>query len=381
MRVRRTIAVVTTGRADYGLLVPVLRAARENPELEPAVYATGAHLSERHGRTVDRIEADEWEIAARVETEGDRDRPVHEKIALAVRGFGDAFAQHRPDVCVLLGDRFETIAAALAAASTGTPIAHIHGGEISTGAIDNQYRYAITALASLHCVATERTRDRLVAMGEDPRAVVRTGAPGLDALAGFEPMPRDAFAAEVGLRSDGPFLLVTLHPTTISGENPADHARALLAALDDATLPCLVTAANQDDGGDAINDVLRSGCAERGWPFADALGPGLYHNAMHHAEAMVGNSSSGIIEAASFGLPVVNIGDRQAGRESSGNVVDCGHDAAGIAEAIDAARTTRGERWNNVYGDGGAGPRIAEAIAAMPLGTDALRKRFEPPGL
>jgi UDP-hydrolysing UDP-N-acetyl-D-glucosamine 2-epimerase len=182
----KRIAIITTGRADYGLLVPVLKAATESPDLVPAVYVTGAHLSQRHGRTIDRIEADGWDIAARIETEPSDDTraPEHaerlmaDKTARAVAGFATAFAEHRPDVCVLLGDRFETLGAAVAASASGVPIAHIHGGEISTGALDNQFRYAITALANLHCVATAKARDRLVAMGESPEAVIRPGPRG-----------------------------------------------------------------------------------------------------------------------------------------------------------------------------------------------------------
>ncbi|HHN77234.1 MAG TPA: UDP-N-acetylglucosamine 2-epimerase (hydrolyzing), partial [Phycisphaerales bacterium] len=326
------------------------------------------------------LEADGWTIGGRVPTaSGDGPGAMGAAIAEGVSGFTGVFLAGEPDAVLLLGDRFETLAAAVAASACGVPIVHLHGGEISAGAIDNQFRYAISALASYHFVATEKARRRLIAMGEDASRVVRTGAPGLDHLAGFEPMSREAFNAAAGMTGDGAFLLVTLHPTTLDGADPAGQARALVEALDGVGLPCLVTAANRDPGGEAINGVLREAARERGWVFAGALGPGLYPQAMHHAAAMVGNSSSGIIEAATLGLPVVNIGDRQAGRERSGNVIDCGHGAAEIGGAIRRALAMGRGVYENVYGDGGAGVRIVEALAGVPLGV--LRKPFSPPGL
>ncbi len=388
----RSLAIVTTGRADYGILVPVLRAADAHPGLAPEVYATGAHLSRAHGHTIDRIEAGAWTIGARVHSEpvdSEGGPPGHpdtaddmpRKTARAVVGFAEAFIARRPDVCVLLGDRFETLAAAVAAATAGIPIAHLHGGEITTGAIDNQFRYAITALANLHCVATPLARERLLAMGEAPDTVVRTGAPGLDFVRSFEPAPREAFVRDAGLTGDDPFLLVTLHSTTIATDDPAEHAHALGTALESVGMPCLVTAANQDPGGVEINRVLRDASDRNGWRFVEALGPGLYHQAMNHASAMVGNSSSGIIEAASFGLPVVNIGDRQAGRERSGNVLDCPPEADAIERTIRDALKMDPKGLTNIYGDGDAGERIAAAIAGMPLGAGSLRKPFAPPAL
>lgn len=387
-RTPRQIAVVTTGRADYGILLPVLRALDADPRTTPAVYATGTHLSGFSRHAVNPIESDGWRIDALVFSEPKSgDRTMADKVARCTAGFGDAFAENHPDVSLLLGDRFETLAAAVASSASGIPIAHIHGGELSTGALDNQFRYAITALASLHCVATAKSRDRLIAMGESPEAVIRTGAPGLDALADFEPMPRAAFCREGGLTDDSPFLLVTLHPETI-GLRDADAGATALAgglvrALESVGLPVLATAANQDPAGNAINAVLQDACARNGWAFSRALGP-LYHHAMHHAAAMVGNSSSGIIEAASVGLPVANIGDRQGGRERSGNIVDGAHDPAAIESAIRSALEMDRDGFTNLYSapDGAAASaRIVQAIASMPLGAAALRKRFEPPAL
>lgn len=385
----RSVAVVTTGRADYGILNPVLAALDANPGTLPSVYATGAHLSERHGMTIRGIRSDGWPVAAEIPTEPGLSEPDQEcptppmaaGLAHAAAGFADAFSERHPDICLLLGDRFETLAAATAAAASGVPIAHIHGGEITLGALDNQFRFAITALANLHCAATDLSRRRLIAMGEPEPSVILTGAPGLDLLTGFEPMDSDAFCREVGLSTAEPFLLVTLHPTTISDADSVEETNHLVNALHTIAMPCLITAANQDDGGDAINAALADACHAHGWTFVQALGPVLYRNAMAHAAVMVGNSSSGIIEAASMALPVVNVGDRQLGRERSGNVIDCGHCDTEITDAVRRALDMRGRGFDNIYGDGRASPRIAEAVATMPLGRTALRKPFEPPGL
>lgn len=417
MLVGRDIAVVTTGRADYGLFVPVLRAAAGRDDLDLSLWITGEHVGPGAGcrddagvgsidRTPERgeaarvhgtqpirgeagrvhgtrrFEADGWAVARCVPmASGDGPGAMGAAIAEGVNGFTGAMLAGEPDAVLLLGDRFETLAAAVAAAACGVPIVHLHGGEVTAGAVDNQFRYAISALASYHLVATEKARRRLIAMGEGVSRVIRTGAPGLDHLAGFEPMPRADFNAATGMTGDGAFLLVTLHPTTLDAANPAEQARSLVAALDEVGLPCLVTAANRDPGGEAINSVLREAARVRGWVFAEALGPGVYHAAMAHASAMVGNSSSGIIEAATLGLPVVNIGDRQAGRERSGNVIDCGHGAVEVAGAIGRALAMGRRAYENVYGDGRAGVRIVEALAGVPLGVEVLRKMFEPGGV
>lgn len=383
MTTTRRIALVTTGRADAGLLIPVYRAIVERDDLESVFWVCGAHLNPDGSLTqhADSI-ADQAKITAQVILPRvDSDPDMSRAIAHAIQGFTDAIEANTPDIIVVLGDRYETLAAALAAAACGVPLVHIHGGEISTGAIDNQFRYAITALANLHCVATETARHRLIAMGESPETVILTGAPGLDQLDETDPFSRETLNKQTGLTGDDPFLLATLHPTTLDQSDPAQQATELVRALRDSKMPCLITAANQDPAGRAINAVMRTACESNGWAFSESLGPSLYRSAMQSAAAMVGNSSSGIIEAASFGLPIVNIGDRQAGRERSGNVIDCAHDAQSISKAIRNAIGMDTTGIKNIYGDGGAGERIANAIAEMPLGKAAIRKLFSPPGL
>lgn len=372
------IAFISTGRADLGLLEPILDACAETNGVDPRLYATGALVNADGSPATARPVAATIPILTNAATMGDA-------IAKGVAGFTSELSNGQPDAVLLLGDRFETLAAAVAAAALGLPIVHLHGGELSAGAADNQFRYAITALAHLHLVATDRARERLIAMGEPEKRVIRVGAPGLDRLASFEPMPRDAFVAEVGLPTSDPFLLVTLHPTTLDPTPPAEHARILLAALDAAGLPCLVTTANQDPGGDAINAVLEPAARDRGWPVHDALGTRLYTNAMHHAAAMVGNSSSGIIEAHTLRLPVVNIGDRQQGRERNASVIDARFDVEAVASAIQRAtqlqRSAAVFSDPNIYGDGRTAARVARILADTPLDLALVRKPFEPPAL
>ena len=230
----RRIAVVTTGRADYGILSPVLRALDARPDTAPVICATGAHLSQRLGRTIDTIRADGWCEIQEIPSEADdRDLPTAAKIARATAGFVDAFTDHRPDLCLLLGDRFETLAAATAAAASGVPIAHIHGGEVTLGALDNQFRYAITALANLHCTATELSRRRLIAMGEPDHTVIHTeanfrervmdltGGRGADAV--FETVGGDSFMQSLRCMAPGSRICVIGFAGGMVPQIPANH--------------------------------------------------------------------------------------------------------------------------------------------------------------
>lgn len=332
---------------------------------ESLIVVTGAHCDPRLGATASEIEAEGFEIARRVPL---GDGPMSDQMARDTQGVGEAFRELTPDAALVLGDRYEALAAATAIVAEGGFLAHLHGGEITTGAIDNQFRYAITALAHLHLVATKGARTRLVAMGERPERVIVTGAPGLDGV--VAPLA-------AGHGSSEPFVLVTLHSETLGGD-PEEQARTLIEALDRVGRPCVITGANADPGGETINTVLRDACEQReNWTFEMNLGATRYREAMTRAACMVGNSSSGIIEAASFGLRVVNIGSRQDGRERSGNVADVAWDAEAIAtetrRAIDAGRWS----GDNVYGDGRASERIVEALATVDL-TDRT-KPFSPP--
>lgn len=345
---RRRIAVITVSRADWGPLRPVARALRDDPRTQLVLIATGGHLDPAQGLTIGAIERDGFRVDERVALPASA---MADEVGVATAGLAAALRRAGPDAVVVLGDRYETLAAATAAVCEGLRLVHIHGGEVTTGAIDNKFRDAISMLADLHCTATVGARARLVGMGIEPSRVVVTGAPGLDELD-----MSDEALARARASFPGRFLLVTVHPET-AGET---HVDRVIAALDRAGLPCVITGANSDPGGETINAAWREAVKTRpGWTFEMNLGVERYRAAMATALCMVGNSSSGIIEAASFGLPVVNIGERQGGRERSGNVVDVPWEAGAIVAAIGAATRFQGE---NVYGDGRAAGRIVEVV-------------------
>jgi len=380
----RRVGVVTVGRSDYGHLRPVLEAIRRAPDLELLLFVAGMHLASEFGLTVRDIEADGFPISARVEMLGGGDTP--EAVAAAtgrgVTGFGEAFARVRPDLLVVLGDRFEMLAAAVAALPFALPVAHIHGGEVSEGAMDNQIRHAITKLAHLHFASAEPHARRIAAMGEEPWRIHTVGAPGLDRLATTEPLSRAALARELGLPEAGPWLLVTFHPVTLEYRDTAAHIDELLAAIEKTDGFIVITYPNADTSGRLIVERIEefAGRHPRRCRLAKSLGERLYLSLLRHADLMIGNSSSGLIEAPSFGLPVVNVGARQRGRLRGANVIDVEPSREDILRGIEAAQApafrTRARAAANPYGDGRAAPRIVEALRAVALDARLVQKRF-----
>ena len=380
----KRIGVVTVSRSDYGHLRPVLEALRRAPDLELLLLVAGMHLASEFGLTVRDIEADGFPISARVEMLGGGDTP--EAVATAtgqgVAGFGEAFARLRPDVVVVLGDRFEMLAAAVAALPFALPVAHIHGGEVSEGAMDNQIRHAITKLAHLHFASAEPHARRIAAMGEEPWRIHTVGAPGLDRLATTEPLPRAALARELGLPEAGPWLLVTFHPVTLEYRDTAAHIDELLAALEKTDGFIVITYPNADTAGRLIIERIEefAGRHPRRCRLAKSLGERLYLSLLRHADLMIGNSSSGLIEAPSFGLPVVNVGSRQRGRLRGANVIDVEPSREDILRGIEGAQAlpfrVRARAAANPYGDGHAAPRIVEILRSVPIDVRLVQKRF-----
>jgi len=380
----KRIGVVTVSRSDYGHLRPVLEALRRAPDLELLLLVAGMHLASEFGLTVRDIEADGFPISARVEMLGGGDTP--EAVAAAtgrgVAGFGEAFARLRPDVVVALGDRFEMLAAAVAALPFALPVAHIHGGEVSEGAMDNQIRHAITKLAHLHFASAEPHARRIAAMGEEPWRIHTVGAPGLDRLATTEPLPRAALARELGLPEAGPWLLVTFHPVTLEYRDTAAHIDELLAALEKTDGFIVITYPNADTAGRLIIERIEefAGRHPRRCRLAKSLGERLYLSLLRHADLMIGNSSSGLIEAPSFGLPVVNVGSRQRGRLRGANVIDVEPSREDILRGIEGAQAlpfrVRARAAANPYGDGHAAPRIVEILRSVPIDVRLVQKRF-----
>jgi len=380
----KRIGVVTVSRSDYGHLRPVLDALRRAPDLELALFVAGMHLAPEFGLTVRDIEADGFPISARVEMLGGGDTP--EAVAAAtgrgVTGFGEAFARVRPDLLVVLGDRFEMLAAAVAALPFALPVAHIHGGEVSEGAMDNQIRHAITKLAHLHFASAEPHARRIAAMGEEPWRIHTVGAPGLDRLATTEPLSRAALARELGLPEAGPWLLVTFHPVTLEYRDTAAHIDELLAAIEKTDGFIVITYPNADTSGRLIVERIEefAGRHPRRCRLAKSLGERLYLSLLRHADVMIGNSSSGLIEAPSFGLPVVNVGSRQRGRLRGANVIDVEPSREDILRGIEAAQApvfrARARAAPNPYGDGHAAPRIIDVLCGVPLDARLVQKRF-----
>ena len=379
----RTIGVVTVARSDYGHLVPLLEALRDTPGITLQLYVAGAHLSPRFGETVGAIEADGWPISARVETIGASDAAVEVAAGTGagVAGFARAFAAGRPDLIVVLGDRAEMLAAAVAALPLAIPVAHLHGGEVTEGAIDEQARHAITKLAHLHFPAAEPYARRIRQMGEEPWRVHCVGAPGLDRFARGAAMPREELARRIGLPLRRPTLLVTFHPVTLEPGEAGGHSAELAGALEMVDGDVVITYPGADAAHDAVIRRLEALAATRpGTRMIPALGEDGYRALLQEADVMVGNSSSGLIEAPSFGLPVVNVGIRQQGRLRAANVIDVGHGreeiAAGIRRALAPGFRAGLRGLVNPYGDGNAAPRIARVLREVELGPRLARKRF-----
>jgi UDP-hydrolysing UDP-N-acetyl-D-glucosamine 2-epimerase len=370
----RRVAVVSGGRADWGLLRPLLDAIVAEPDMELALIACGIHLSPAHGGSLERLKREGFVPAAVVDTLLASDRPtaIAKAIGIGTAGFAQAFEALRPDLLVLLGDRFEMLAAASAALPFGLPIAHIHGGEITEGAFDEQIRHALTKLSHLHFVATPEFQRRVLQLGEAPERVFVTGAPGLDAVAKTRRWSAAELAADLGITFDPSPLLVTYHPETLAIDSLDADLDALFGAIGEAGRRCIVTYPNADTHGRRVLDRCREFVdGHQGSILVDQLGTEKYFSVMAHAAAMVGNSSSGIVEAASFELPVVNVGTRQKGRPRGSNVLDVPGERAAIAQALqtvlDPAFRTQLRGMQNPYGDGQAALRIASALRAQPL--------------
>jgi UDP-N-acetylglucosamine 2-epimerase (non-hydrolysing) len=379
----RTIGVVTVGRSDYGIYLPVLREIQRHDDLQLRLMVSGTHLSPQFGMTVDAIGADGFEIAERVEMLVSSDTPAGTatSMGLGVMGFSRVFARSQPDVLVVLGDRFEMFAAALAALPFGIPVAHIHGGELTEGAIDDALRHAMTKLSHLHFVSTPDYARRVQQLGEAPWRVVLSGAPALDHLHSMTWQSPAELSATHHVPLDVAPLLVTFHPTTLESDRLVWQVNELLEALRRAARPVLFTQPNADAGGHQISGLINRFVATHPQAYrVDNLGPRGYFSMMRHACAMVGNSSSGLVEAPSLGLPVVNVGTRQAGRVRARNVVDVGYTCAEILDGIRLATTPEFREGlsdlSNPYGNGRAASVIVNHLRTVPLDARLRVKRF-----
>lgn len=379
----REVAVVTVGRSDFGIYRPLLTAISAHPELRLRVLASGMHLSPDFGFTVRDIEAAGFEVFERVETllASDSAEGIAKSIGIGVLGFAQVFSHYRPDILVLLGDRFDMLPAGLAALPFHIPIAHIHGGELTEGLIDEAIRHSLTKLSHLHFTSTEAYARRVIQLGEEPWRVTVAGALGVDAIRQTNLDSPEETARRFGFSLDSPVALVTFHPVTLEYEQTEHQVSNLLNALDKIGLQCIFTYPNADTAGRGIIRQIDGFCANRKHcRSVTNAGHQAYLCLLNSVTVMVGNSSSGIIEAASFKLPVINIGRRQQGRLRAKNVIDCGNDrddiVAAIQRALDPGFRRSLEHLVNPYGDGSASKRIVDKLVSVPLDETLVQKRF-----
>ncbi|WP_028486242.1 UDP-N-acetylglucosamine 2-epimerase [Thiomicrorhabdus chilensis] len=386
----KKICVVTGARAEYGLLSGVMQAIQAQAELELQVVACAAHLSEKHGMTLNQILADGFEVDAQVPmlVEGDDEYAITQSVGRGVIGFADAYRKLEPDILLILGDRYEILAAAQAALLMQIPIAHIHGGEKTEGAVDEAIRHAITKMASLHFAAAESYRLRIIQMGEQPDSVFNVGAPGLDRIRKLALLSETELQQDLGIHIDSPLFLVTYHPVTwghVQGQvlEALQNLFAALETFEEATV--VWTGANADADGEKINAWVQEWAAQTKLNvfFKTTLGSLRYLSLMKFADVVVGNSSSGIIEAPVMGTATVNIGDRQKGRLRSPSVIDCDESTESIKQALQLALSEEHQavtmKKQSLYGSGDSANQVAEILSACNINKSAGKKFYDLP--
>jgi UDP-hydrolysing UDP-N-acetyl-D-glucosamine 2-epimerase len=381
---KRKIAVITSSRADYSHLYWPLRDLSAHEDVDLRIIALGSHLSPEFGFTIQEIEKDGFKIDARVECllSSDSDVGMAKTIGLAALSLSDLLGRMRPDLLLLIADRYEMLAPASVALALRIPVAHIEGGEISEGAIDDAVRNALTMMSHIHFTSTFRARDRVIAMGEEEWRVHRAGAPSLDHLRRRALFTREHLESHLGLDLSPPTVLVAYHPVTIA-RHTLGEADALFAALETFPDQLLFCYPNADAGSRALIERTRSFLAsrQRGRVFVnlDAL---TYWSLLAQVDLLLGNSSSGIMESGSFALPTVNVGLRQQGRERVRNVVDAAADARSIQDAVRTARSAEFRHslhgMVNPYGEGFASEKIVRVLTTVPLSRELLMKRHPP---
>jgi UDP-hydrolysing UDP-N-acetyl-D-glucosamine 2-epimerase len=375
----KRIGVVTGSRAEYGLLAPVIAALKSDGGFEVQLIAAGMHLAPEFGLTYQQIEADGHTIDARVEMLLASDSPAGaaKSLGLGVIGFADALDRLRPEMLLLAGDRFETLAAAQAALILRIPVAHLFGGDTTEGAFDESIRHAITKMSHLHLVTHEAAAARVRQLGEDPEKVIVVGNPGIDALLATKLLPRAEVEQQLGFRLRPKNLLITFHPVTLDADGGAEEFHALLDALDSLgeDIGLIFTRSNADPLGRRFGALLDRFCEHR--PNAavqTSMGQSLFWSTMAVSDVVVGNSSSGLAEAPTLKKPAVNVGKRQRGRSAPASVIHCEAEPAAIRAAIESALTHHGFDFANPYGEGGAVPKIVDALKRYC--PDDLAKKF-----
>ena len=378
---KRKILYITGTRADYGLMQSVLRAIEEHPKLELELIVTGMHIMPEFGRTINEIKKDGFKIH---EIDATYKKDNKESMANFVGEFIQLLTKKvneiKPDLILVLGDRGEMLAGAIVGACLAIPVAHLHGGEI-TSTVDEFSRHAITKLAHIHLPATEKSADRIIKMGEDPSNVFVVGAPGLDSILNENLIEPAELSKKYNLDSSKPIFMVVQHPVTTEVRDAHEHIRETLEAIVGLRHQTILIYPNADAGSRAMIEVIKE---YEKYPFIKtfkSIPHKEYLSLMKMATVIIGNSSSGIIEAPSFGLPVVNIGSRQEGRERAENVIDADYDKEQIETAIkkaldDGNFKEKVKKYKSPYGDGKAGVRIVDILSRIKIDKKLLQKRL-----
>lgn len=380
----KKICVVTGTRAEYGLLSPLIQKIATDESLELQIVVTGMHLSPEFGMTVDLIEKDGFPLADKIEIllSSDSAIGISKSMGLANISFAETFERLQPDMIVLLGDRYEIFSAASVATIAKIPVAHLHGGETTEGAYDEAFRHGITKMSWLHFTSTEEYRRRVIQLGENPDRVFNVGAIGIENIKEMPLLSKEELEASLGFQLTKPLSLVTFHPVTLEDQSSEHQFKELLDALEEIEGTIIFTKANSDSDGRIINkmiDEFVSTYPERSIAYT-SMGQLRYLSAMKVADVVIGNSSSGIIEAPSFNIPTINIGDRQKGRIQAKSVINCEPTAGDITGAIKLALSEGFNRkisnMKNPYGEGNVSQKILTEIKDSLNNEISLKKKF-----
>ena len=375
----KSIVIVTATRAEYGILTPLIRAVEEDEELELKLIVTGAHLSDKYGNTESYIEKDGFSIECRIPIldEGNTSMDISFSVARAVEGFAKYFSENKPDMVVILGDRTEMLGVAIAAMNELIPIAHIHGGEITQGAVDDSVRHALTKMSYLHFASTDVYKNRIIQLGESPDRVYNVGALSTENILNAPILDEKCIRQIMGIKVGVDYAVVTFHPVTLEKDTARFQVLELCKAMKDTIdMHFVVTMANADAGGDIINHMIKEFSDKcPNISFVANLGMVNYLSAVKYAKFVLGNSSSGIVEAPVLGTPTVNIGDRQAGRLMAETIVNCEPAYDDIIDAIDKVMFME-HTPTFMYGDGKTSCKIVEVIKKTLASDINIKKTF-----
>lgn len=366
----KKISILTATRAEYGLLKPIIDKLNDVADFDVRVVVTGAHLSPEFGLTYREIENDGIAIDEKIEMLLSSDTPaaISKSMGLAMISFADYFEHLKPDMLVVLGDRYETLAICTAAMNQKIPITHLYGGETTEGAVDESIRHAITKLSYLHFTSTEEYRKRVIQLGEQPDRVFCVGGIGIENILNHKFMDKSELELSINYQLDKPYAMVTFHPVTLENNNSAEQIQALLSVCRaHKDMNFIFTKANADANGRIINKTIDDYIFENDNAIAfTSLGMTRYLSALKYCTLVIGNSSSGLLEAPSFGIPTINIGDRQKGRLQADSVINCGPNVQDIEKALDLALTDKfkiqAKKTINPYGDGKTSEKVVNTI-------------------